>query len=61
MVMEIAASLVVVLGWLAAARVENHSYEYLNSLPTIVILSAACGIIGLTAIAPAGCFRLRKT
>jgi hypothetical protein len=61
MVMEIAASLVVVLGWLAAARIENHSYGYLNSLPMIVTLSATCGIVGLTALAPAGCFRLRKS
>lgn len=51
---------VVVLGWFAAARVEQHSYGLLTAAPMIALLAIGWAGIGLTALVPAGCLRLRR-
>jgi hypothetical protein len=57
MVLGAAGGAVIVFGWLAAARVESHSYGFLTTVPAIVTLAALCVLVSLSALAPAGCLR----
>lgn len=60
MVLQVAGSVVVVFGWLGAARVENHNYGYLNSIAALVAFAALSFAMCLTALLPAGSLRPRK-